>query len=428
MLKRESGNLMKTLLARLSPPKRMAQRLLMTVFGCLSFVGMPIYGAEAGDPADSSIPGITIENVTVDAQNGAFLNITFASAGQSIAAIQLDIGYESQAIALSVVPGPGVEIAGKSIWTSGLQPSLQRVLIAGPNPNTIPDGVIATLSVQVKIDAPPGLHPLLVSNAIASNQSGNGQFVMAGAGGVTIPGNGVFVPLVLAVANAASYAQGPVAPGQIVVIGGTSLGEPGINLTQVDEAGLLSTAILGTRVFFDGIPAPLLYTTQDQVSAIVPYSVEGRSRTSLRVERQGVASLPFILTVARTLPGIFTLDQSGTGQGAIVNEDGTLNGPDNPAARGSVVSIYGTGEGQTAPPGTDGSIVSGSPRRPLMPLRVSIGGQDADVLYAGSAVNQVSGLLQVNARVPSSITPGASVPLMIMMEGSSQTGVTMAVR
>lgn len=63
-----------------------------------------------------------------------------------------------------------------------------------------------------------------------------------------------------------------------------------------------------------------------------------------------------------------------------------------------------------------------------MPLRVSIGGQDADVLYAGSAVDQVTGLLQVNARVPSSIAPDASVPLKIMLEGTSQTGVTMAVK
>ena len=123
-------------------------------------------------------------------------------------------------------------------------------------------------------------------------------------------------------------------------------------------------------------------------------------------------------------------EPAGTGQGAIVNQDDTLNGPDTPAVRGAVVSIYGTGEGQTAPPGVDGSIVERSSlRHPVLPVRAMIGGKPAEVVYAGSAPDQVSGLFQVNVRVPLSVEPGDKVPVTISVgQRASQGGVTMSVR
>jgi uncharacterized protein (TIGR03437 family) len=222
---------------------------------------------------------------------------------------------------------------------------------------------------------------------------------------------------------------GDVAPGEIVVIGGNSLGAATTTPLQIASTGLVATSLAGTRVLFDGIPAPLLYTTQNLVSAAVPYELAGHVQTTLQVEYQAVQSAPFLWGVTSTSPGIFTLDGSGTGQGAIVNQDGTLNGPLTPATTGTVVSIYGTGEGQTDPPGVDGSIVS-PPNlcHPLAPVTVSIGGQDAEVTYAGSAGDQVAGMFQVNVRVPSSITPGASVPVTITVGGSTQAGVTVAVQ
>jgi uncharacterized protein (TIGR03437 family) len=94
-----------------------------------------------------------------------------------------------------------------------------------------------------------------------------------------------------------------------------------------------------------------------------------------------------------------------------------------------VVSIFGTGEGQTAPPGVDGSFVATSNlRHPLFPVTVLIGGESAEALYSGSAGNQISGLLQVNVRVPASLLPGDSLAVMISIDGSTQAGVTMAVQ
>ena len=92
------------------------------------------------------------------------------------------------------------------------------------------------------------------------------------------------------------------------------------------------------------------------MSAIVPYNVAGKASTQMQVEYLGMLSDPVTVPVAAAVPGLFTKDFSGTGQGAIVNQEGSLNSAANPAARGSIVSLYATGEGETNPSGIDGML------------------------------------------------------------------------
>ena len=128
---------------------------------------------------------------------------------------------------------------------------------------------------------------------------------------------------------------------------------------------------------------------------------------------------------------MFTTNSSGSGQGAIVNSDGTPNGPDHPATRGSYVSVYGTGDGQSLPAGTDGVIIGGPSdlRYTLLPVTASIGGISADVTYSGSAGGQVAGLFQANITIPLSVTPGSAVPITMMVgTRSTQAGVTIAIQ
>ena len=113
-----------------------------------------------------------------------------------------------------------------------------------------------------------------------------------------------------------------------------------------------------------------------------------------------------------------------------MNQDGTINGPDHPAPRGSRVAIYGTGDGQTLPAGVDGIIVGSVAdlRYTLLPVTASIGGQNANVSYTGSAGGQVAGMFQANVDVPTALTPG-SVPVSLTIGTStSQAGVTIAVQ
>jgi uncharacterized protein (TIGR03437 family) len=134
--------------------------------------------------------------------------------------------------------------------------------------------------------------------------------------------------------------------------------------------------------------------------------------------------------VTATAPGIFTLNASGTGPGAILNAiDDSVNSASNSVARGDYVSIYATGGGQTNPPGVDGLLGSAPYPLPLAQVTATIGGLPCFVQYAGAAPGYVAGVLQINAQVPAGVTPGPSVPVQVKIgETTSQAGVTVAVR
>ena len=230
------------------------------------------------------------------------------------------------------------------------------------------------------------------------------------------------------VVNAASFLSGPVAPGEIVTVFGTGFG-PGPLTTLQLTAGLVNTTLGGTRMLFDGVPAPLIYTVENQLSAVVPYAVAGKPSTQVQVEYRGTRSAPVTLQLAPASPAIFTLDSSGRGAGAILNQDSSVNSPANPARIGSVVSIFATGEGQTSPAGVDGKPGSDPVPHPILPVSVTIGGQTVTPNYAGGAPGNVAGLMQVNVQIPSGIQTGSAVPVVVQVGNtSSQAGVTIAVR
>ncbi len=103
------------------------------------------------------------------------------------------------------------------------------------------------------------------------------------------------------------------------------------------------------QVLFDGNPAPLTYVSAIQINAIAPVGLTGKSSTQVQVTYQGLTSNAMAVPVQATAPGIFAADGSGTGGGAILNQDYSLNVRLNPAARGSVVAIYLTGAGRDQP-------------------------------------------------------------------------------
>ncbi len=230
------------------------------------------------------------------------------------------------------------------------------------------------------------------------------------------------------VVNAASFQPGPAAPGEIVTVFGTGFG-PGPLTTLQLTAGLVNTTLGGTRMLFDGVPAPLIYTVENQLSAVVPYAVAGNPSTQVQVEYRGTRSAPVTLPLAPAAPAIFTLDSSGRGAGAILNQDSSVNSPANPARIGSVVSIFATGEGQTSPAGVDGKPGSNPVPHPILPVSVTIGGQTVTPIYAGGAPGDVAGVLQVNVKIPSGIQTGGAVPVLLQVGNAlSQSGVTIAVQ
>jgi uncharacterized protein (TIGR03437 family) len=231
-----------------------------------------------------------------------------------------------------------------------------------------------------------------------------------------------------AVTSGASNLSGPVAPGEVIVIWGSGLGPTPLVQYQVDANGLLPTSLGGTSVFVNGVLAPVVYASANQVAAVVPFGING-SLSQLYVQSQNVTSAPFNLSVASQIPGIFTLNGSGTGQAAAINnKDGSINSAAHPAKVGDYVQLYITGAGQTNPAGTDGLIAAGPGPVPVGAVKVSIGGQIATVNFAGGAPGAVAGVIQVNAQIPTGITAGGAVPVVVQVGTSnSQPGVTLAV-
>ena len=230
-----------------------------------------------------------------------------------------------------------------------------------------------------------------------------------------------------AVTNGATNLSGPVAPGEIVVIYGSGLGGALTTFTPNADGTVPKTAG-GTSVFFNGAAAPVLYSSANQVAAVVPYGISG-TLAQMYVQYQGAASAPFNVSVATVIPGIFTLNGSGTGQAAAINaKDNSINGAGAPAKVGDYVTLYVTGAGQTNPAGADGSINVAPLPLPVAGVKVTIGGQNANVNFAGGAPGSVAGVIQVNAQIPAGTTPGNAVPVVVQVGTSnSQPGVTVAV-
>ena len=187
--------------------------------------------------------------------------------------------------------------------------------------------------------------------------------------------------------------------------------------------------LANTQVFFDNVPAPMIFAVSGQIGAVVPYSVAGRPSTQVLVAYRGQVTNVITLPVAETAPALFTLSSTGRGQGAILNQNGGVNSRSNPADRGSFVALYATGEGQTDPPGVDGQLAIDTLPKPRQDVSVKIGGLDAEVVYAGAAPSLVAGAMQVNVQVPQGSNPGDAVPIVLAVGRTvSQPGVTIAVR
>lgn len=237
-------------------------------------------------------------------------------------------------------------------------------------------------------------------------------------------------PVVAAVTDAASF-QTPIAPGQMVVIWGTKLGPAQLDRNIVaDAAGMVAQEMGGVRILFDGVAAPLVYVSERQCSAVVPYLAALKPVVNVQVEYQGVRSEPFRVAVAPVAPVLFTLNMQGTGEAAMQNQDArTPNSAEAPAHPGEVVVLWGTGEGVTDPPGVDGRLAIDILPKPVAACSAEIGGLPARIEYCGAAPYNMPGLLQVNARFDAAVAPGDAVPVRVIIGGaSSRAGVTMVVR
>jgi len=291
-------------------------------------------------------------------------------------------------------------------------------------------GVLSAQTVSYTYDAAGRLNSATYPNGnviqYAYDQAGNllRRLVIAPVAGPTPTSSAA------GVVNAASELGGAVAPGEIVAIYGNGIGPAALANFQISPNNFFESYTGSTTIAFDGIPAPLIYASGGQTAAIVPYSVAGQTSTQMVITYQGRASAPVTVPVAASAPGLFSANASGTGNGAIGNTDGSVNSPANPAQRGSIIVLYGRGEGQTDPPGVDGRIALSVYPKPVLPVKVSIGGIDATagILYAGAAPTLVAGVFQINVTVPTNVPAGAVPVVVTIGQASSQPGLTVSLQ
>jgi uncharacterized protein (TIGR03437 family) len=226
------------------------------------------------------------------------------------------------------------------------------------------------------------------------------------------------------VVNSLSFIGGGVAPGELVSVFGEGLGQPGGIGGVLDSNGRVATELAGTRILFDGVPGPILYASDTLVNVVVPYGVAGKGIVGITPEYLGQKKPTLSYLVSPTAPGVVANPPDKV---VVINEDGTLNRPDHPAARGSVVIFWATGEGLTTPAGVDGRVAVPPLAKPQLPVSVRIGGKVAEVQYAGNAPGFVAGAMQVNVRVPEDAPTGNVSLYFVVGETVSQTGVTISV-
>ena len=240
------------------------------------------------------------------------------------------------------------------------------------------------------------------------------------------------LPQVTVVDNGASYASGAVSPGDIVALFGTNMGPAkGVAFQWSADGKSIPSTLAGVTVLFDSTPVALLYVSATQINAIVPYGVAGNPSTAVTVQYLGQGSNATTVPVQAATPGLFSADRTGSGPGAILNQDYSLNASTSPATALSWIMIFMTGGGVTYPAQTDGALAPVTeplPRLVAQPT-VTIGGLPATVAYAGAAPGAIAGLTQINAQIPAGVKAGLSVPVVVQIGNwQSQAALTITVK
>jgi uncharacterized protein (TIGR03437 family) len=183
----------------------------------------------------------------------------------------------------------------------------------------------------------------------------------------------------------------------------------------------------GTKVTVNGVAAPLLYCSDAQVQALVPFETPVDGDLEIVLEVQGNRAEVVHARAAAASPALLTASGEGYGQAAALNSDWSVNSADKPAARGSIVALYGVGGGRTIAPEANGSLVF-APFPLAQDVSVEIGGRPAEVLSAGQAPTLLAGVFQVNVRIQADALSGYTPVMVKVGDARTQLGVTLAIR
>lgn len=278
-------------------------------------------------------------------------------------------------------------------------------------------GMIETVIEDVPGKAPPGG---ILIDSIRDIAVATGNLYVATSFGTLYRITPIDLPIAspqpefVTAVNAASFGTPGYSPGEIITFLGNYLGPSAPLSMTLGPDGRATTELGGVQLTMTGLPLPLLYVSAGQINAVIPYGSQVAPGNLSQLNLAGpYGPAYFGYKELAATPGIFS--------GAVINPDGSLNTKDNPAPQGAILVFYGTGLGQTTPPGVDGSFYTGT-QVPVAVGKVSIlfGGRSGQVLYAGQAPGLLAGVMQINAQLPMNL-PGI-VPVQLLVDGTSGAG------
>jgi uncharacterized protein (TIGR03437 family) len=379
--------------------------------------------------------GITYNaTITITPNGGTVVTVPVSLTVQAVPTVTVTsattLSFSYQAGNANPTPGTvNISGGGASLGFSATVTSGSDWLSVSPTSGTTPTTGTATLTVTVtpgNLTAAQYIGTILISGA----GTATGSTVINVNLAVTAP-----LPTINSVVSAASFIKGAISPGEIVTIFGTAIGPATAAYASIDPSnGKLLTTIGGVQVLFNGYPAPMIYASNTQVSAIVPYEMAPFASPTVLIKYVGQTSNGYQLTSATTVPGLFAQNSQGSGPGAILNQDNSVNGPGNAAAKGSIVQVFMTGEGATSPASVTGKITTATlppPQvtpAPLLAVGVLINGQPATWQYAGEAPGMAAGLMQLNVQIPLNAQSGPLSIIVSIGGNFSQSGVTVSVQ
>ncbi len=235
------------------------------------------------------------------------------------------------------------------------------------------------------------------------------------------------------IVNGASFGKQPPAAGSIGSLFGVNLA----TATQAAVTLPLPTTLGGVSVTLNGTPAPLFFVSPTQINFQFPWELAGTTQASVVVTVNGVASSAATITLGTSAPGLFSVNSSGSGQGAIQIANTAIfaapagsipNAQTRPAQRGEFLTIYCTGLGEVNNRPGSGEAASADPLSPTTATpTVTIGGVPASVSFSGLSPGFVA-LYQVNVEIPQNAPPGDSIPVVLTIGGVSSNTVTIGIQ
>jgi hypothetical protein len=189
------------------------------------------------------------------------------------------------------------------------------------------------------------------------------------------------LPMVTSIANAFSGEGGGVAPGEVVTIAGVNLGPLEAVPGEFDEeSGLLPRTLADIAVTVNGVASPLYLVSEREIRVQIPYEVAGSAEAAISVSGGAEVRVP----VVAAHPGV----------SSEMERDG------------DVVTLFGTGQGVTAPASETGARPRGDVYpEPEAGVTLRIGGREVEVLSKGQAAG-LAGVIRVLARVPEDVEGG----------------------